>query len=112
MQQSIIGKVIDNYEITGILGKGGMGVVYRAKDMTLDRDVALKMMDASVAQDEEFLKRFKSEAKALAKLQNPNIVSVFALRETELGFCLVMEFVEGGTLSDQSARTVLYRSSN
>jgi serine/threonine protein kinase len=101
MQQSIIGKVIDNYEITGILGKGGMGVVYRAKDMTLDRDVALKMMDASVAQDEEFLKRFKSEAKALAKLQNPNIVSVFALRETELGFCLVMEFVEGGTLSDR-----------
>lgn len=101
MQQSIIGKVIDNYEITGILGKGGMGVVYRAKDMTLDRDVALKMMDASVARDEEFLKRFKSEAKALAKLQNPNIVSVFALRETELGFCLVMEYVEGGTLSDR-----------
>lgn len=101
MQQSIIGKVIDNYEITGILGKGGMGVVYKAKDMTLDRDVALKMMDANFARDEEFLKRFKSEAKALAKLQNANIVSVFALRETEIGFALVMEFVEGNTLADR-----------
>ncbi|MER3524127.1 MAG: hypothetical protein C4326_08690 [Ignavibacteria bacterium] len=101
MQQSIIGKVIDTYEITGILGKGGMGVVYKAKDKTLERDVALKMMEANLARDEEFLKRFKSEAKALAKLQNPNIVSVFALRETELGLALVMEFVEGNTLADQ-----------
>jgi serine/threonine protein kinase len=101
MSQSIIGKVIDNYEITGVLGKGGMGVVYKAKDMTLDRDVALKMMDANFARDEEFLKRFKAEAKALARLQNPNIVSVFALRETEIGSCLVMEYVEGNTLADQ-----------
>ncbi len=101
MQQSIIGKVVDTYQITGILGKGGMGVVYRAKDTTLDRDVALKMMDSNLARDEEFLKRFKSEAKALAKLQNPNIVSVFALRETEIGLALVMEFVDGSTLADQ-----------
>jgi serine/threonine protein kinase len=101
MQQSIIGKVVDTYQITAILGKGGMGVVYKAKDTTLDRDVALKMMDANLARDEEFLKRFKSEAKALAKLQNPNIVSVFALRETEIGFALVMEFVDGNTLADQ-----------
>lgn len=101
MQHSIIGKIVDNYEITGILGKGGMGVVYKAKDMTLDRYVALKMMDDNFARDEEFLKRFKSEAKALAKLQNPNIVSVFALRETEIGFALVMEFVEGNTLADR-----------
>ena len=78
-----------------------MGVVYKAKDITLDRDVALKMMDSALARDEDFLKRFKSEAKALARLQNVNIVSVFALRETEIGFCLVMEFVEGNTLADQ-----------
>ncbi len=101
MNPSIVGTIIDTYEITGILGKGGMGVVYKAKDMTLDRDVALKMMDSNFARDEEFLKRFKAEAKALARLQNPNIVSVFALRETELGFCLVMEFVEGNTLADR-----------
>lgn len=97
----IIGKVIDNYKITAVLGRGGMGVVYKAQDMTLDRDVALKMMDSRLASDENFLKRFQSEAKALAKLQNPNIVSVFALRETELGFCIVMEFVEGNTLADR-----------
>lgn len=97
----IIGKVIDNYKITAVLGKGGMGVVYKATDMTLDRDVALKMMDSRLASDENFLKRFQSEAKALAKLQNPNIVSIFALRETELGFCIVMEYVEGDTLADR-----------
>jgi eukaryotic-like serine/threonine-protein kinase len=78
-----------------------MGIVYRAKDTTLDRDVALKMMDAGLARDESFLKRFQSEAKALARLQNPNIVSIFALRETEIGFCIVMEFVEGNTLADR-----------
>jgi serine/threonine protein kinase len=101
MDQGIIGKVIDNFQILDVVGKGGMGVVYRAKDITLDRDVALKMMDPALARDEDFLKRFKSEAKALARLQNPNIVSVFALRETEIGFCLVMEFVEGNTLADR-----------
>lgn len=97
----IIGKVIDNYKITAVLGKGGMGVVYKATDTTLDRDVALKMMDARLASDENFLKRFQSEAKALARLQNPNIVGVFALRETELGFCIVMEYVDGDTLADR-----------
>ncbi len=101
METGIIGKVVDTYKITGVLGKGGMGIVYKAKDTTLDRDVALKMMDAALARDESFLKRFQSEAKALAKLQNPNIVSIFALRETDLGFCIAMEFVEGNTLADR-----------
>lgn len=104
MNDSIIGRVIDTYEITGILGKGGMGVVYQARDTTLDRRVALKMMDAGYARDEEFLKRFRSEAKALARLQSPNIVSVFALRETEIGLCLVMEYIDGGTLADRIRR--------
>ncbi|MFN0157645.1 MAG: serine/threonine protein kinase [Bacteroidota bacterium] len=100
----IIGKIIDNYKITAVLGKGGMGVVYKATDMTLDRDVALKMMDARLASDENFLKRFQSEAKALARLQNPNIVGIFALRETELGLCIVMEYVEGDTLADRISK--------
>ncbi|HUI66232.1 MAG TPA: serine/threonine-protein kinase [Bacteroidota bacterium] len=96
----MIGKVIDSYKILEVLGRGGMGVVYRAMDTTLDRDVALKMMDVLIASDPNFLKRFQSEAKALAKLQNPNIVGIFALRETEFGVCIVMEFVKGGTLAD------------
>jgi len=100
MMPSILGKVIDNYRIVEVLGKGGMGVVYKATDLTLDRDVALKMMDESLARDESFLKRFQSEARALAKVQNQHIVSIFALRETEVGFCIVMEFVSGITLAD------------
>ena len=100
MMPSILGKVIDNYRIVEVLGKGGMGVVYKATDLTLDRDVALKMMDEGLARDESFLKRFQSEARALAKVQNPHIVSIFALRETEVGFCIVMEFVSGITLAD------------
>ena len=99
MDQSVIGKIVDNYQITAVLGKGGMGVVYKARNMALEKDVALKMMDASLARDESFLKRFQSEAKALAKLQNPNIVTVYDLRETELGFCIIMEYVEGTTLA-------------
>ena len=103
----MIGKVIDSYKILEVLGRGGMGVVYRATDTTLDRDVALKMMDVLIASDPNFLKRFQSEAKALAKLQNPNIVGIFALRETEFGVCIVMEFVKGKTLADLLKQSTL-----
>ncbi len=96
----MIGKMIDSYEITELIGRGGMGVVYRARDVKLDRDVALKIMDPLLAREETFLKRFWSEAKALAKLQNPYIVGIYALRETEFGICIVMEFVKGRTLGD------------
>jgi serine/threonine protein kinase len=96
----MIGKMIDSYEITELIGRGGMGVVYKAKDVKLDRDVALKIMDPLLARDETFLKRFWSEAKALAKLQNPYIVGIYALRETEYGVCIVMEYVKGSTLGD------------
>jgi predicted Ser/Thr protein kinase len=96
----MIGKHIDTYQIQEVLGRGGMGVVYKGIDTSLERDVAIKMMDVMIAQDPNFLKRFQSEARALAKLQNPNIVTVFALRETEFGVCIVMEFVKGKTLAD------------
>jgi tRNA A-37 threonylcarbamoyl transferase component Bud32 len=96
----IIGKMIDSYEITELIGRGGMGVVYKARDVKLDRDVALKIMDPLLAREEAFLKRFWSEAKALAKLQSPYIVGIYALRETEFGICIVMEYVEGRTLGD------------
>ena len=106
MESLLIGKVIDiNYKISGVLGKGGMGVVYKAHDMTLDRDVALKMMDVRLAEDEAFLRRFQSEAKALAKLRNHNVVTIYALRECELGLCIVMEFVDGQTLADLIRRS-------
>jgi predicted Ser/Thr protein kinase len=103
----MIGKTIDSYTILEVLGRGGMGVVYKALDNTLDRDVAIKMMDALIASDPNFLKRFQSEAKALAKLQNPNIVGIFALRQTEFGVCIVMEFVKGKTLGDLLKQSIL-----
>ena len=95
----MLGKKIDPYEIQEILGRGGMGVVYRARDTKLDRDVAIKMMDLQFASDPNFLKRFQSEAKALARLQDPNIVSIFSLLETVDGICIVMEYVRGTTLA-------------
>jgi serine/threonine protein kinase len=98
--ETAIGRTIDSYKIVDFLGKGGMGIVYKALDTTLDREVALKMMDARIGSEPNFLRRFQSEAKALAKLQNPNIVSIFAMRETELGLCIVMEYVKGRTLAD------------
>jgi serine/threonine protein kinase len=98
--KSLIGKTIDNYHILEILGQGGMGVVYKAEDKALEKEVAIKVIDPFLARDEGFLRRFKTEAKAMAKLTNPNIVTVHALRETEFGFFMVMEFVDSKTLSE------------
>ncbi|MBL1212199.1 MAG: serine/threonine protein kinase [Ignavibacteriae bacterium] len=98
--KSLIGQTIDNYHILEILGQGGMGVVYKAEDKALEKEVAIKVIDPFLARDEGFLRRFKTEAKAMAKLTNPNIVTVHALRETEFGFFMVMEFVDSKTLSE------------
>lgn len=76
-----------------------MGVVYKAWDEALERWVALKMIHPTLAEDEKFLKRFRAEARALAKLENPNIVTVFDLQETESGLCIVMQYVEGANLT-------------
>ena len=70
----LIGKEVDNYKILEVIGRGGMGVVFKAMDMNLEKIVALKMIDPFLARDENFLKRFKTEARALAKLENQNIV--------------------------------------
>lgn len=100
----LIGKTIDSYQILEVIGRGGMGVVYKALDTALDKHVALKMMDPRLAEDASFLKRFRSEARALARLENPNIVNVYALRETEFGIFIVMEYVSGITLADKISR--------
>ena len=96
---SLIGKTVDSYRILEVLGRGGMGVVFKAIDTNLEKIVALKMIDPFLARDESFVKRFKTEAKALARLENPNIVRVFALRETDAGLFMVMEYVEAKPLS-------------
>ena len=97
---TMIGQKIDNYKILDVIGRGGMGVVYKATDMNLQKTVALKMIDPFYAGNESFLKRFRTEAIALAKLENKNIVSVYALRETDNGLFMVMEYVDAKTVSE------------
>ncbi|HTY59473.1 MAG TPA: serine/threonine-protein kinase [Bacteroidota bacterium] len=103
----MIGKSIHQYRVLEVLGRGGMGVVYRAHDSLLDRDVALKTMDVLMASDPNFIRRFQSEARALARLNDPNIVSIFNLLETPEGICIAMEYVRGRTLSDVLKATPL-----
>ncbi|MCH8961640.1 MAG: serine/threonine protein kinase, partial [Bacteroidetes bacterium] len=99
-RSDIVGKVVDGYQIEEVLGRGGMGIVYKAVDTSLDRVVALKVMNPLLVEDEQFFRRFKAEAKALGRLKHPNIVGVFTLRHTEDYLFIVMEYVDGGTLMD------------
>ena len=89
------------YEITGAIGAGGMGEVYRAHDSSLGRDVAIKILPESFAHDPERLARFEREAKTLASLNHPHIAHVYGF-ETSAGVpALVMELVDGSTLADR-----------
>jgi Tol biopolymer transport system component len=100
----VIGKTIGTYEILAELGRGGMGEVYRARDSKLERDVAIKVLPASVAADPERLARFEREAKTLASLNHPNIAHIYGVEGTGTAPCLVMELVEGEDLAAHIAR--------
>lgn len=93
------GTLIGKYRVEEKLGEGAMGIVYKAFDTDLHRPVALKMMNPLLAQNKQFLERFKAEARALAKLENPHIVVIYDFVETDMGLFIVMQFVEGITLS-------------
>jgi Tol biopolymer transport system component len=101
------GDRLGHYEVLGSLGAGGMGEVYRARDTGLDRDVAIKVLPENVAQDEARLARFEREAKLLASLNHPNIATLYGLEEHEQQRFLVMELVEGETLSARLDRARL-----
>jgi serine/threonine-protein kinase len=90
---------IAHYKITDKLGQGGMGEVYRATDTKLDREVAIKVLPASVANDKERLARFEREAKTLAQLNHPNIASVYGFDQHEGIWFLVMECVDAEDLN-------------
>lgn len=92
--------IITGYEILGKLGQGGMGVVYKARHLGLDRLVALKMLPAQGKDSEKALARFQREAKVLAKLQHPNIVQVHDIGEHEGQPYIALEMVNGGDLAD------------
>jgi eukaryotic-like serine/threonine-protein kinase len=89
---------IGKYEILSVLGRGGMGVVYKATDPGLDRLVAIKMMTVGYAEDPDLLKRFYREARSTASLQHPNIVTVYDTGDQDGSPYLVMEFLEGESL--------------
>ena len=95
----MIGKSIAHYRVTEMLGKGGMGEVYRATDTKLGREVALKVLPPVFANDSQRMARFKREAHVLASLNHPNIASIYGLEEADGIHCLVLELVEGPTLS-------------
>jgi Tol biopolymer transport system component len=94
---------LGSYEITGKLGEGGMGEVYRATDARLRREVAIKVLPEAFLRDPERLARFEREAQLLAQLHHPNIASIFGLEESAGGRALVMELVDGPTLAERLA---------
>ena len=100
----MIGKTLAHYEITGLLGKGGMGEVFRALDTKLGREVAIKILPPEVAKDPERAARFEREARTLASLQHPNVASIYGFAEDGGVPFLAMELVEGEDLAQRLAR--------
>jgi len=94
----MIGSLIENYKVVSVLGEGGMGIVYKAFDIKLERFVALKVLNQTGSLNSNFVERFKREAKNQAKLNHPNIVSVYGFTEQNGILGIVMEYVEGETL--------------
>jgi serine/threonine protein kinase len=92
----MVGQTVGKYRIVSRLGRGGMGTVYKAVDETLDREVAVKCLNADIGEP-DLLKRFRAEAIALARLNHPNIATLFELATHDGQFVMVMEFVRGDT---------------
>src|SRR5262245_11530620 len=92
------------YEILSAAGAGGMGEVYRARDTRLDRTVALKVLPSHLARRDDLRQRFQTEARAIAKLQHPNICAVFDVGEESGVDYLILEYLEGETLEKRLER--------
>ncbi|HSS02404.1 MAG TPA: serine/threonine-protein kinase [Kofleriaceae bacterium] len=105
-QDPFVGKLIDGrYEIQARIGEGGMGVVYKARQTTIDRVIALKMLNAQVAGDPTWVQRFANEARACSRLQHPNTIRMFDFGQTPDGrLFMTMEFLDGVSLRDGLAK--------
>ena len=99
-----IGTRLGTVEILGIIGRGGMGEVYRARDTKLKRDVAIKTLPDEFSHEPDRLSRFQREAEVLASLNHPNIAAIYDLQEAEGSRFLVLELVEGETLAERIQR--------
>ena len=97
----MIGTTLSHYKILDKLGEGGMGTVYLAEDTSLHRKVALKMLPAEMAADQERLDRFQREARTVATLNHPGIVTIYSVEESDQGHFITMELVEGENLDDR-----------
>lgn len=99
----MIGQTISHYKILEKLGEGGMGVVYKAQDMKLDRFVAIKFLPSHLSSTSENKARFLQEAKATAALNHPNILSIYEIDEYDSGTFIVLEYIDGQNLKDYLA---------
>src|SRR5437016_3729218 len=97
----LIGKTIDRYKITGLIGDGGMARVYRAMHVYLDQAVAIKVLHGEVASDRSLARRFQREAQASSKIKHPNVVSIIDFGTSKDGpIFMAMELLTGRTLSE------------
>ena len=99
-----VGSRLGHYDVTALIGEGGMGQVYQATDTNLDRQVAIKVLPDAFASDADRLARFEREAKVLASLNHPNIGAIYGLEKSGDTRALVLELVEGPTLADRIAQ--------
>ena len=99
-----VGSRLGHYNVTALIGEGGMGQVYQATDTTLNRQVALKILPEAFASDPDRLARFQREAQVLASLNHPNIAAIYGIEESDDTRALVLELVEGPTLADRIAQ--------
>src|SRR5262245_38513338 len=102
-ERVLLGRQIGAYKITALLGVGGMGEVYRARDTTLGREVAIKVLPTSFVHDPERSQRFKREARLLAALNHPHIGAIYGFEEADGISALVLELVDGQTLAERVA---------
>ncbi len=100
LAKHLLGKFLGKYQVTGLLGQGGMGVVLKAHDPTIERDVAIKVLGINLSTDATALGRFLAEAKAAGKLNHPNVIAIYEVCQQDQEHYLVLEYAAGGSLGD------------
>ena len=98
--ERLVGQTLNRYKMTQLLGEGGMGAVFKARDVTLQRDVAIKIMHPHLGNQPSFRDRFLQEARTAARLDHPNIVQIYDFGQEGSLLYIVMKFIPGANLQD------------